>query len=174
MDNNEIDIFVFAEKGDVAAEGARLFVEKAAEAIAERGRFGVVLAGGSTPAAMYQLLQQEAWQRQVDWERVHVFWGDERFVAPDHTLNSWREATELFLGQVPIPAENVWPMPTVGLGVGEAAEVYESRLRSFFGQEEPRFDLIFLGMGADGHTASLFPGRAGVLEEDAWVVGVEG
>ena len=155
----------------LAETAAIHWVELAQEAINSRGRFDVALAGGSTPKATYTLLATPGFFRRVDWTRVFVFWGDERCVPADHPDSNYRMACETWLKHVPIPEENIHRLagevdPEVG-----AAE-YETMLRGFFaGEAVPRFDLILLGMGADGHAASLFPGTGGVNERKRWVIG---
>ncbi len=120
-----------------------------------------------------QLAQQHA--REVDWERVEVFWGDERYVPPDDPESCYRMARETLLAHVPIPAANIYPMPTVGSTPEAAAQAYAETLAAVFGEEPPRFDLILLGIGTDGHTASLFPGQIEVVApSDALVTAVYG
>ncbi len=150
---------------------ARVFVEEAARSVAGRGRFAVALSGGSTPRRTYQLLATERFRDRVNWEQVHIFWGDERGVSPEDPRSNYRMAREVLLTRVPLPPENLHPIaafPSVAMG----AQKYEAELKAFFGQARPGFDLIFLGMGADGHIASLFPGSSVLWEERRWVAGV--
>lgn len=161
-------VTVLADPKALAAEAADRFVELARQAIVENGRFSVVLSGGSTPEAMHRLLAQSPRKQQVDWQNVHLFWGDERFVPPDDPASSVRMARETLLNHVPIPAANIHAMPTIGLSPTEAARQYEQTIAAFFAPDPPRFDLIFLGMGPDGHTASLFPQQTVALS-DRWV-----
>lgn len=151
----------------LAQEAAVRFVELAREAIAQRGRFVAALAGGSTPRATYSLLTREPFASDVDWSRVHLFWGDERCVSPDHPKSNYRMARETLLDYVPIPSENVHRIPGE-LAPTRAAAVYARELTAFLAPRD-RFDLVLLGLGEDGHTASLFPGSP-VLEERAQVV----
>jgi 6-phosphogluconolactonase len=126
----------------------------------------VALAGGSTPRGLYQLLTGEPYRSQLSWEYLRVFWGDERTVPPDHHESNFRMAEEALLSQVPVPARQVFRMEGE-LPAGEAAARYEAVLREQFRLspgEFPKFDLILLGMGSDGHTASLFPGTSAVAE----------
>ena len=163
------DVRVFAAADDLAEAVAEEFVELAAMAIADRGRFVVALAGGSTPRAAYTLLASESFASRVDWSRVLFFWGDERCVPPDHSESNYRMAREALLDHVPVPVQNMFRV----LGEEEpvqAADTYEDVLRALFGGPIPRFDLVMLGMGGDGHTASLFPGTAAVHEPVRWVV----
>lgn len=150
------EIRVLPDAGAVAREAAEGFVRLAGEAVAERGRFAAVLTGGSSPAGLYRLLGGEEMGGRVPWERVHLFWGDERAVPPDHPRSNFRMARELLLRRVPIPAANVHRMRGER-GAQRAAREYEAELRDFFGAAAPRFDLVHLGVGDDGHVASLFP-----------------
>jgi 6-phosphogluconolactonase len=162
-----LSIHVYETPEELAEAAARAFADKAGEAIAERGRFAVVLAGGSTPEAMYGILASDYADR-IDWSRVYVFFGDERPVPPDHDDSNHKMASEMLLDHVPVA--NVHRMRGE-LPPDEAAETYEEELRTFFRTEEvPRFDLILLGIGADGHTASLFPETAALEVSDRWVV----
>ena len=155
---------------------AERFVRRAANAIAASGRFAVALSGGSTPRALYTLLAGDPYRARVDWPRVHVFWSDERCVPPDDAASNYRLARESLLDHVAVPAVNIHRIK----GEREpamAAAAYELELRRFFEAESPastvagcRFDLMLLGMGGDGHTASLFPGTAAIHEKTRWVV----
>jgi 6-phosphogluconolactonase len=151
----------------VAAEVAYRFVRLAAQAIGENGRFTVALSGGKTPEALYRLLAEPASQAQIAWERVHLFWSDERFVPQDRPDSAYDMARRTLLAHVPIPAQNIYPMVTEEIAGGKAeaiaaAQRYETLIRDFFAPAAPRFDLVLLGMGPDGHTASLFPKQAAV------------
>jgi len=167
---------VYPDASQLAHAVADHFVILAREAIETRGRFAVALAGGSTPKAAYTLLASHEYTARVDWSRVHVFWGDERCVPPDHPDSNYRMAREAMLDHVSLPQENIHRMRGE-LGPGQAASKYEDVLRAFFSPPSrdrkaptPGFDLILLGMGDDGHTASLFPGTAAIHEETRWVV----
>jgi len=156
----------------LACEAAARFQRLAAESIAAAGRFSVALSGGSTPRAPYRLLSEPPLREAIDWARLHLFWGDERFVPADHPDSNYRLAQEAFISRVPIPAGNVHPMPTEGGDPEAAAAQYEETLRRFFVPPEgewPRFDLVLLGLGADGHTASLFPGSPALDEHSRLV-----
>jgi 6-phosphogluconolactonase len=147
-------------------------VGQAAGAIGRRGRFDWALAGGKTPEELYALLASRDYVLRVDWSRVHFYWGDERCVAPDHPDSNYRMARASLLDAIQPPAENVHRMPGE-LEPSLAAERYEAELRRCFDEAEapfPSFDLILLGMGADGHTASLFPGSPALAETRRWVV----
>jgi len=164
----------------LARAGAEHFVALATAAIAARGRFAVALSGGETPRGTHAELARPPFLDQVDWPRVHVFWGDERCVPSDHPDSNYRMARETLLDRVPLPASNIHRMR----GESEphqAATEYEQELRAFFSDsgerapagdagEPPRFDLILLGLGEDGHTASLFPGTLALRERRRWVM----
>jgi len=156
------ELLVLPDPAALAEEGARRFVALAGAAIKTRGRFRVALSGGSTPRALHERLAQQH-RGAVDWERVEVFWGDERFVPPDDPESCYRMARETLLDHVPVPAANIYPMPTVGSTPEAAAQAYAETLAAVLDAKTPRFDLIFLGLGPDGHTASLFPGHPEVL-----------
>lgn len=162
----EIKIATSAEQ--LAQRAAQHLVELARRAITERDRFSLALSGGSTPYALYQLLAQPPYNDQVDWSKVYIFWGDERCVPPDHTDSSYRMARESLLESVPIPESQIYRIQGE-INPAEAAAEYETILRSFFAGD-PRFDLILLGMGDDGHTASLFPGTKALDENQRWVI----
>jgi 6-phosphogluconolactonase len=163
------NVKVFAGPSDLALAVAEEFLQLTATAIADQGRFVVALAGGSTPRAAYTLLASEPYASRVDWPRVLFLWGDERCVPPDHSESNYRMAREAFLDHVPVPGQNVYRV----LGEMEpvqAADTYEDTLRALFGGPIPRIDLVMLGMGTDGHTASLFPGTAAIHETKRWVM----
>ena len=168
------------DAASLARAAAKHFVVLAREAIVDHDQFAVALAGGSTPRGMYALLAGDEFAAQVDWSRVHVFWGDERCVPPDHPDSNYRMAWEVLLNHVPIPADNIHRI-RCEMEPTQAATHYEETLRAFFATHPaepgsgdqgpaPRFDLILLGMGNDGHTASLFPGTAALHEQTRWVV----
>ncbi len=160
---------VFPDAQALSAEGADRFVRLAAEAIAARGRFDVALSGGSTPRTMHRLLAQPPRRDAVDWSRVHLWWGDDRHVPPDDDQSNYRMARETLIEQVPIPPGNVHRMETE-LPAEECAARYEALLREHLAGTWPVLDLIYLGMGPDGHTASLFPETAALNETRRWVV----
>ncbi|MDT7806855.1 MAG: 6-phosphogluconolactonase [Acidobacteriota bacterium] len=161
---------VFDDPDEVARAAARRIVELADESIKERGTFSLALSGGSTPRRIYELLADEEFRNQVGWASVHVFFGDERAVAADHADSNYRMANEALLARVPLPIENIHRIEGLGDAAANASD-YESVMRGFFGDAEwPRLDLVMLGMGDDGHTASLFPGTDALEEQRAWVV----
>jgi 6-phosphogluconolactonase len=163
MKQKHPNVIIFPNPAALAEAAADRFVVLAGEAVAKNGRFACALSGGSTPTAMQRLLAAAPRRDQVDWARVHLFWGDERFVPPDHAERTLRQARETLLDHVPIPPDNIHTIVTNGTPVAAAAQ-YEQTIRTFFDPNPPRFDLIFLGMGDDGHTASLFPGHE-ILQE---------
>ena len=162
------EIKVYADAGTLAQAAAEHFIEQAAEAIAARNRFVVALAGGATPRATYALLANWSFTTQVDWLRVHVLWGDERCVPPNHRDSNYRLANQALLSKILIPSVNVHRIRGE-LEPAWAAMAYESELEALLGTDG-RFDLILLGMGEDGHTASLFPGTTALEERTRWVV----
>jgi 6-phosphogluconolactonase len=153
----------------LAEAAARHVVERAQTAIRERGRFSIALSGGSTPRDLHLRLARPPLVDQIDWARVHVLFGDERCVPPDDERSNFRMANETLLSRVPIPPEQIHRMRGE-LPPEEAAADYERQLHALFGDEPPRLDLILLGMGDNGHTASLFPGLSAVREQQRWVV----
>ncbi len=165
------DIKIFDDPEEVARAAATRIVEIADAATRTRGAFSIALAGGSTPKRVYQLLASDAYRDRVAWAAVHIFFGDERSVPPDHADSNYRMANEAMLRHVPIPLPNVHRIDGVG-DVAANAALYEDELRGYFGGETswPHFDLVMLGMGDDGHTASLFPGTTALNEQRAWVV----
>jgi len=162
-------IRVLADPQALAEATARHVVEQAQAAIAARGVFSIALSGGSTPRELHLKLASPPLSDQVEWAHVHVFFGDERFVPPDDPQSNYRMARETLLSRVPIPPENVHRMRGE-LPPEEAAADYERQLKEFFKDEPPRLDVILLGMGDNGHTASLFPGLTAVHEQQRGVV----
>jgi 6-phosphogluconolactonase len=166
------DVQVYPDAATLTQAAAEHFVARAAEAVTARDRFTVALSGGSTPRSTYTLLASDEFAPRIDWPRVHAFWGDERCVPPDHPDSNYRMAREALLLHVPIPAGNVHRIHGE-LDPEQTAKEYERALLSVFGGSPggspPRFDLVLLGMGSDGHTASLFPGTAAIHEGERWV-----
>jgi 6-phosphogluconolactonase len=152
------EVRIFKDVEELSRAAAELFVEQSAQAIAERDRFLVVLNGGNTPNRLFQLLATD-YREKVDWRKVHVFWGDERCVSVDDPGSSYGQARDLLLSQVPVPSSNIHRIQGE-LEPAEAAKEYSFTLKKFASPtlQWPRFDLVYLGMGEDGHTASLFPG----------------
>jgi 6-phosphogluconolactonase len=162
-----VNLLLFETPEELAEASARDFAARTQETIDERGRFAVALAGGSTPKATYEVLARD-YANELDWSRVHVFFGDERTVPPDHEDSNYRMAYETLLSHVPVGSVH---RMRGELPPDEAAAAYEEELRAFFGQVDiPRLDLILCGLGEDGHTLSLFPETAALDVNDRWVV----
>ncbi|AFY37367.1 6-phosphogluconolactonase [[Leptolyngbya] sp. PCC 7376] len=147
---------ILDDKSELVKRALKISVNCIQEAIAKRGKCSIALAGGSTPKPLYEKLAAQ----NLDWNNIYIFWGDERYVPADHPDSNEKMAREAWLNQCPIPAQNIFPMPT-GADPATDAATYEQTLQDFFGsQDNVGFDLMFLGMGDDGHTASLFPQTA--------------
>lgn len=146
---------------------AEAITQKVQDTQRQQARFTWALSGGNTPRPLYRLLATD-YRHRIEWNRVHLFWGDERYVPPDHPASNYRMVREMLIEPLGIPSANVHAMPVEESSPERAAERYEGHLREFFGAT-PRFDLILLGMGADGHTASLFPGSPALAEHKRWV-----
>ena len=171
-------IEIYPTKSQLMRAAAERFVALAEWSIEARGWFAVALSGGSTPRSLYRLLAMEPFASRVDWTHVHVFWGDERAVPPHHPDSNFRMTEESLLRSVPLLPEHVHRI-RAELPPEEAALDYERKLGAFFAGQQGQpdsatlgadFDLILLGMGGDGHTASLFPGTAVICEQKRWVV----
>ncbi len=161
---------ISADADALAQEAARRFVAAASAASAARGRFIVALSGGSTPKALFALLAEAPYRDQIDWSNVHLFWGDERCVLPTDEQSNYRMTRETLLDKVAIPAAQVHRIPAEDPEPDRAARAYATTLRQIFtlGDDEfPTFDLIHLGLGPEGHTASLFPGSPALKETQA-------
>lgn len=155
-------IIIQPDKHALATYMAQTFIENAAAAIEARGTFSVVLSGGGTPTPLYKLLATPDYAKRVEWRRVHFFWGDERMVPPTDDESNYRQAREALLEPVGVPERNIWRVPTEG-DPETAAHEYQRQLEEFMMAYQsadfqyPIFDFVLLGMGSDGHTASLFP-----------------
>jgi 6-phosphogluconolactonase len=177
MESTLARVAVLPTREALTQSAARRFVAAAEEAIEASGRFAVALSGGSTPQGVYALLATDPYASRVDWSRVHVFWGDERCVPPEDPASNYRMAREALLDHVPLAESNVHRISGES-DPAEAASAYERELRELFGSPTgpprltpgARFDLVLLGMGKDGHTASLFPGSKAVRETSRWVM----
>lgn len=158
---------VLSDPDHLARAAAELFIRSAQAAIQDRGSFSVMLSGGSTPTALYRLLAEPDSAAQISWKQVHVFWGDERCVPPDHPNSNYRLAHETLLGRVPLPTHHIHRIPAER-APAEAAAHYEADLVAHLRAAAPGhlrlFDLTLLGLGEDGHTASLFPGSRALQE----------
>ena len=166
------EIRQFADVQALYAAAAEVFDAVAVEAVRDRAVCRVALAGGSTPKGLYALLAGDRWRGKLPWDAIEVFWGDERHVPPDHPDSNYQMAAGAMLSRVPIPAARVHRVRAEDADPEAAAAAYEADIRAAFAMPDgvPRFDLILLGLGADGHTASLFPGTAALAEHERLVV----
>ena len=175
-----VEIKTYPDTVRLMRAAAEHFVTLAAKCIDTHGRFAVALSGGSTPKTMYELLATPDFSERVDWSHVHIFWGDERCVPIDHIESNYRMACETLLEHIPIPSSNIHRIHSE-MEPERAAAEYNLTLHTFFAQypeckanncDEPtaRFDLILLGMGDDGHTASLFPSTKVIHQQKRWVI----
>ena len=163
------DLHIAPSSDDVAREAAEFVADLAERRAHTQDLFTVALAGGSTPRSLYQLLASPPYAGRIAWDRWQVFWGDERCVPPDHRDSNYRMAREALLDRVPIPADRIHRMRGEAVP-HDAAEEYEQELLDVFRSSRPVFDLILLGIGEDGHTASLFPGTDALEEKRRQVV----
>jgi 6-phosphogluconolactonase len=170
--NASIDLRRLTTPQDLFQAAADEVLHAATDAVAQRGSFTIALSGGSTPKNLYTLIAANS-SPSLPWEKVFFFWGDERHVPPEDPDSNYRMAQETILSKIPIPPANIFRIPGENPDASAAAEAYEQTLRKFFAVapgEFPRFDLILLGMGPDGHTASLFPETAALQEKSRLVV----
>jgi 6-phosphogluconolactonase len=159
-------VHVLPTSNDLFQAAAEEFVARAQAAVREHGKFTVALSGGSTPRGMFSLLASGGIPG-IPWDKICFFWGDERHVPPDHADSNYRMANESMLSKVPVRPVNVFRIPAEGSDANSVANTYEQTIQKFFGLRPgqfPRFDLILLGLGPDGHTASLFPGTEALQE----------
>jgi 6-phosphogluconolactonase len=161
-------VHICPDADHLAVEAADRIIQAAGDAVRQRGRFMLALTGGSTPEKTYALLAQPERVRQIDWSRTFLFWGDERYVPHDDPRSNYNMAKRSLLKPAAIAAERTFPIPTDTDSPATAATAYTDTLRKVFGGELPRFDLLLLGMGDDGHIASLFPGKPTLHENKAW------
>jgi 6-phosphogluconolactonase len=180
------------EDTEALVEDAASFISRqAVESIEARGHFTFVLSGGNTPKSLYSRLSKPPYSNTIEWDRVFIFWGDERFVSKNDASSNYRMAEEVLLSNIPIPKQNILPVPDPGEAdsVQNAASLYETRLRNFFTSKNllknmskekhgktsgafPSFDVTLLGVGDDGHTVSLYPGSSALEEKKRWVMSV--
>ncbi len=166
------NLMVYPDRQSFIDSTANFIVDLAAQAIAERGRFTIALSGGGTPRPIYTRLATTDYRERIDWSKVHLFFGDERCVSPDDALagSNYRMAREALLDHVALPPDNIHRIQGE-IDPAQAALIYEQELQRLFRTSTfPAFDLICLGLGDNGHTASLFPGTAALRETDRWVV----
>ena len=150
------EVLVFPDREALSRAAAERLVEVVEATLAQKKRVALALAGGSTPRRLYEVLA-ETYRDRLPWDRIYLFWGDERFVPQDHPASNYRMAYEALIRRLPFPPANVLPIPTDAASPEEAAAAYEVALWQFFQNPHPAFDLTLLGLGDDGHTASLFP-----------------
>jgi 6-phosphogluconolactonase len=166
-------ILVVPDAASLAQTAARRVIDR----ISRANRAAVCLTGGSSPLALYRLLAQDPWRGEVPWDRVHWFMGDDRFVAESDLLSNMGAARRAFLDAAPVPQQNIHAIPTGSKDPETAARRYEDELKAFYGADRldparPLFDVVLMGLGPDGHTASLFPHSPALEEKQRWAVGV--
>jgi len=157
---------IYESVDELCTKTAAWFADEAAKAIEARGRFLVALSGGSTPKRLFAELAKDEWKSQIEWSKIFFFWGDERFVAPEDELSNQKMTRKALLDHVPVPEKNIFPIPFLATPQ-QSADKYEETLKQIF-SVWPVFDVVFLGLGADGHTASLFPQSPALLEKTRW------
>jgi len=164
---------IYSQKENLTEETAKYLANLISKSLLQKARCSFVLAGGSTPRGVYEKLASEPYRNKIDWGKVHLFWGDERCVPPDHPDSNYRMAKEALIDHIDIPQENVHRIPAEK-EPAEAAREYEETIKRFFGGAShlPVFDIILLGIGEDGHTASLFPGTEALEDKKRWVTDV--
>jgi len=166
------DVRVFADVDELSLRAAEAAVRTINESVRSNGSFSIALSGGNTPRTLYHLLSTR-FRDQIPWTKLRIFWGDERYVPLADPQSNYRMARENLLDVVPCPPGNVHPMPTELSDPDTAARDYEGTLRNYFSRDWPRFDLVLLGIGEEGHTASLFPRSPALEETKRWVVAVK-
>ncbi len=165
----QIEVFAdLHELSRVAAEKISALID---QSLRHGGPFAIALSGGRTPMELYGILSSR-YRDRIPWDRVHLFWGDERYVPSEDSQSNYKTVQDSLLAKVPIPPSNVHPIPTDMSTPESAADSYEASLREYFGRASPSFDLTLLGLGSDGHTASLFPGSPALSERTRWVMPV--
>jgi len=168
----EPELKIYPTPEALVEETAHFFMTVARAAVEERGRFVAALSGGTTPKGLFKHLSEEPYLSLVPWAKTFLFWVDERHVPFTDPMSNFKMTQENLLSKVPVPVDHVFPMTDGSLPVGKAASIYEGELKRFFGRKDlPVFDLALMGMGDDGHTASLFPGMEQLNEREKWVVG---
>jgi 6-phosphogluconolactonase len=165
-----MSISVYSKPEELSEAAANLFVDIAIKSVKINGKFTAALSGGGSPQRLYELLASEPFRDRIPWDNTFIFWGDERFVPFDDPENNARMCREKLLEHVPIPSDHIFPVPTSG-EPEEAVAAYTSTLSSFFGESNafPCFDFMLLGLGENGHTASLFPEKDVLAEKEKWV-----
>jgi 6-phosphogluconolactonase len=165
------EVRILPDRESLSRVAAEVFAEEAQRSATKKDRFDVLLSGGETPSSTYQLLAEEPFRSSVPWEKVHFFWGDERYVPHDDPRSNFDMARRTLLQHLPLDASQIHPVPFLPTPQHSALQ-YENELKAHFPAGAPRFDLVFLGLGDDGHTASLFPGTPAVKERKRWVLEV--
>lgn len=163
---------IYYDAISLATHASRHIIDIANQAFDKKGKFSIALAGGSTPRGVFRLLASEDYKDLLDWERVHIFWGDERMVPPDHPESNYLMARQTFLDYIPIPSDNVHRI-SGEMSIENSIATYTHELKNYFSPPEgafPKFDLVLLGLGEDGHTASLFPYTEALTADDQWIV----
>lgn len=166
--NKNIELKIFESADDMNEAVANFILQLAKASVRQRGRFVLSISGGETPKALYSLLSKTPYSTNVPWGKTYVFWGDERCVPEDDENNNAHMAKTILFNNIDIPSSNIFPVST-HMPPAEAARTYEETIKIFFGHAVPSFDLILLGLGEDGHTASLFPGTDVVHEKSRFV-----
>ncbi|MGH7494355.1 MAG: 6-phosphogluconolactonase [bacterium] len=164
-------IHVLKSQPELIAAASELIATAVTQAVHEHGKCAVALAGGNTPRAVYEALASENYGKIIPWRDLHLFWGDERMVPPDHELSNFRMANEAWLQHVQVPVENIHRIKGE-LAPAEAARDYRAEMQRYFKNRAPSFDLILLGLGEDGHTASIFPQTDAVFENSQTAIAV--
>lgn len=169
-----MEVKVYKDMEAVTEAAAEYICSAAQSAVRKKGYFTLVLAGGRTPNLLYQRMAEQPYCDQIPWQQTYIFWGDERFVPPAHPDSNYGTAWLELFSKLENLADQIYPMPTTLINAGNAAILYEKTIRRVFtALGTKQFDLTLLGMGNDGHTASLFPGRDAVKEDRRWVVSTE-
>ena len=169
---------IFQDIEEMSRDAADFICERSILCVREQGFFTIALSGGSTPRRLYELLASSPYSESIPWEHIHIFWGDERCVSPDHSESNYHLTAQALLDHVPLPPGNIHRMMGETNPHTKAAADYEEEIRGFFRKmgceslDFPVFDLILLGVGEDGHTASLFPGSEALQERERWVSAV--
>jgi len=164
-------ISVFNNEESLSKAAADLVLSVSKQAIKDSGKFTIALSGGKTPSKLFAILANKPYSKEINWKQTYIFWGDERCIPANNPQNNSYTAKKILLDDIPVPDENIFPIQ-VNMVPAAAANHYEHTLKIFFKSEKPSFDLILLGMGEDGHTASLFPGTSILFEKEALVKNV--
>jgi len=168
----KLDVYVFPDIEALSRQAARLIIEAAEKGVKRKGFFTLALSGGNTPQRLYTLLAEE-YRNLMPWHLTYLFWGDERNVPRDSLESNYHLAYETLISKIPIPAKNIHPVPTSPGNPEAAASEYENKIKKIFkARGVTSFDLVLLGLGMDGHTASLFPGDPILNEKEKWVAAV--